>query len=168
MVTRASCRVFSLTDNARYEESGEVRNATMIAKRSGFPSQRKLASSTPDRRAEHGESGNCHRVGVCKLGVGRLQHRPYETLPMSTKICATPVLVNASQARTGIMIDLQGQNIDAPLPAMNLSCCEFLAACAEEIPPVARRGEVPLADCTPRAVEGRVLFDPLREAPSAV
>ena len=87
---------------------------------------------------------------------------------MSTKVCATPILVNASQARTGSLIVLQGQNIDALLPAMNLIFCEFLAACAEEVPPVARCGEVPPADCTPRAVEGRVLFDPLREAPSAI
>ena len=86
---------------------------------------------------------------------------------MSPKVYATPVLVNASQARTGSLIVLQGQNIDALLPAMNLSICEFLAACAE-VPPVARCGEVPPADCTPRAVEGRVLFDPLREAPSAL
>ena len=59
-------------------------------------------------------------VGVCRLGVGRLQHKPYGTLPMSTKICATPVLVNASQACTGTMIVLQGLNIDALLPAVNL------------------------------------------------
>jgi len=41
-------------------------------------------------------------------------------LPCQIKICATSVLVNASQARTGIMIVLQGLNIDALLPAVNL------------------------------------------------
>ena len=87
---------------------------------------------------------------------------------MSTKVCATPILVNASQAPTGSLIVLQGQNIDALLTAVSPLFREFLAACAEEVPPVARCGEVPPADCTPRAVEGRVLFDPLREAPSAV
>ena len=43
----------------------------------------------PGQRAEHGETGDCHRVGVCRLGVGRLAtYRPCETLFMSTKICA--------------------------------------------------------------------------------
>ena len=83
----------------------------------------------------------------------------------STKVFATPVLVIASQVSTRLSIILQR---NALLTAMTPLVREFLAACAEEVPPVARCGEVPPADCTPRAVEGRVFFDPLREAPSAV
>ena len=56
----------------------------------------------------------------------------------STKVFATPVLVIASQVSTRLSIILQRKNIDALLTAMNPLVREFLAACAEEIPPVAR------------------------------
>ena len=136
-------------------------NSNDDRKRSGFPSQRWWPSSAPDRHAERSRLSNCHRVGVCNHLVLADSSEATRSHQASTKVFATPVLVIASQACTRLSIILQRKNIDALLTAMNPLVREFLAACAEEVPPVARCGEVPPADCPPRAVEGRILSHPL-------
>ena len=81
-------------------------------------------------------------------GVGRpiRRHTHLAHVPGSLP---SPLSVIVSQVPTRLPVHLQSVDVDALLIAVNILVRELFAVCAEAIPLVTRRGEVPLADQPP-------------------